>query len=79
MTDADDDRRGPGRHGDDPLLDAAEAARRLEVTPENLRAMVDQGLLTPAGTGAAGEDDGADEGSWRFRSSEVLAARQLGG
>lgn len=58
-------------HTDPPspeLIDADEAARLLEVTRDRIDVMVDEGLLTPV----AGQEA-------RFRRSEVLALRELGG
>ena len=51
------------------LIDADEASRLLEVTPDRIHAMVDEGMLTPAGDG----DD------LRFSRGEVIAARMQGG
>ncbi len=48
------------------VIDAAEAASILEVTRDRIDAMVEQGLLTPV------EES-------RFRRSDVLAAREVGG
>lgn len=53
---------------DNELMELAEASRALEVTPDRVEAMVQEGLLTPVG-------EGPDR---RFRRSEVLAVRQLG-
>jgi hypothetical protein len=54
---------------DADLIDAAQAAHLLEVGPAQVEAMVEEGLLTPVGSGA----------ERRFRRDEVLAVRQLGG
>jgi hypothetical protein len=51
------------------LVDAAGAAELLEVVPDRIPIMADEGLLTPTG-------DGPD---LRFTVAEVLAARDLGG
>ncbi len=51
------------------LLDVEEASAVLEVPVDQVLAMVDQGLLS-AQEGAAGP---------RFRRSELLAVRELGG
>jgi hypothetical protein len=51
------------------LIDAGEAARLLEVAPDRVQVMVDEGLLTPA-------DDGVGV---LFMRSEVEAIRLLGG
>ncbi|HVX19825.1 MAG TPA: MerR family transcriptional regulator [Acidimicrobiales bacterium] len=56
----------------DALLDDAEAASELEVQPDRIQVMVDQGLLTPVG-------DTDAEGGRRFRRADVLALRELGG
>jgi hypothetical protein len=50
---------------EDDLVDADEAAATLQVEPDRVAVMVDQGLLTPV--------DG------RFRRSEVEALRMQGG
>ncbi|HEX2574801.1 MAG TPA: MerR family transcriptional regulator [Aquihabitans sp.] len=57
---------------DDPneLIDDAEAATILEVTPDRIQVMVDEDLLTPAGGEQAGR---------RFRRAEVEALRLAGG
>ena len=52
----------------DDLLDLSQASQHLGVGPEQIRAMVDQGLLTPVN--AAGD---------QFRHSEVEAVRLQGG
>jgi hypothetical protein len=55
---------------DDPdRIGIGEAARMLEVGPDQVRAMVEEGLLTAAGPESA---------HWLSRA-EVLAARNLGG
>jgi hypothetical protein len=51
------------------LLSIEEAARLLEVVPDRINIMIEEGLLVPADT--AGEP--------RFPRGEVLAARELGG
>lgn len=51
------------------LIDAGEASRLLDVTPERIQAMVGEGMLTPTGDG----DD------LRFSRGEVIAARMQGG
>jgi len=53
----------------DDLIDADEACELLEVAPDRLDAMIEEGLLTRT-TGADGD---------RFSRSEVMALRQLGG
>ena len=53
----------------DEIISIGEAARLLDAGEEQVRAMVDQGLLSPVGDG-----DGP-----RFRRSEVLAAAEMGG
>jgi len=54
----------------DDEVSVVEAARLLTVPPEQVAAMVEEGLLTAEGAGA---------GEMRLRRSEVMAARQLGG
>ena len=54
----------------DETIDAAEARQLLEVPPEQLDALVDQGVITPI-------DDGS--GRLRFSRAEVMAARLMGG
>jgi len=49
-----------------------QAARLLEVGHEQVRAMADEGLLTPLAAFGEAED-------LRFSRAEVLAARNLGG
>ena len=53
----------------DEFLSIGEAARLLDAGEEQVRAMVDQGLLTPV-------DDGDGP---RFRRSEVQAVAEMGG
>jgi hypothetical protein len=53
----------------DELLDVEDAAAVLEVPPEQVLAMADQGLLTPE-EGSSGP---------RFRRDELLAVRLQGG
>jgi uncharacterized membrane protein len=60
-----------GTDGDTELLDTAEASALLSTTEEQIRVMVDEGLLTPHEQHATG--------AVRFRSSDVEAARLLGG
>lgn len=52
----------------DDTVEADEAARLLEVGAEQVRAMVEEGLLTPLGREPV-----------RFSRAEVLALRNLGG
>lgn len=66
----------PEAQGQDPqagdpaeLVDLEAATAILEVPTEQVRAMVEQGIITPAEEG--------DEP--RFRRADLLAARQLGG
>ena len=54
--------------GPDDLIDAAEASALLEVAPDRVDVLVEEGLLTPIGDGD----------QRRFRRSEVLAVRDLG-
>jgi hypothetical protein len=54
--------------GPDDLLDADEASALLEVAPDRVDVLVEEGLLTPLGDGE----------QRRFRRSEVLAVRDLG-
>ncbi|MFO7280857.1 MAG: hypothetical protein C0P77_010680 [Thermoanaerobacterales bacterium] len=54
----------------DETIDAAEARQLLEVPPEQLEALVDQGVITPI-------DDGS--GRLRYSRAEVMAARLMGG
>jgi len=54
--------------GPDDLLDAAEASALMEVPPDRIDVLVEEGLLTPVG----------DSAERRFRRSEVLAVRDLG-
>ena len=54
--------------GPDDMLDAEEASVLLEVPPDRVDVLVDEGLLTQLG-------DGEER---RFRRSEVLAVRDLG-
>ena len=51
------------------LVDAEEAARLLEVTPDRIMVMVDEGLLEPVHAA----------GGPRFARGEVEALRELGG
>ena len=51
------------------LVGVEEAARLLEVTPDRVQVMVDEGMLLPAG----------GPGEPRFRRDEVIALRELGG
>jgi hypothetical protein len=51
------------------LVGVEEAAHLLEVTPDRVQVMVDEGLLVPA--------DGPGEP--RFPRGEVIALRELGG
>lgn len=59
-----------GDLGDEVGIEAA--ARMLEVAPEQVRAMADEGLLTPV-------KPIDDAGELWFSRAEVLAARNLGG
>ena len=52
----------------DDLIGVDEASALLEVNPDRVEVMVEEGLLTPVG-----------EGDLRFRRVEVLATRELGG
>ena len=52
----------------DDLIGVDEASALLEVTPDRVAVMVEEGLLTPVG-----------DGDRRFRRGEVLAVRELGG
>ncbi|HMF05362.1 MAG TPA: hypothetical protein VKH17_11150 [Acidimicrobiia bacterium] len=54
--------------GPDDLIDADEASALLEVPPDRVDVLVEEGLLTQFGGG----------GERRFRRSEVLAVRDLG-
>jgi hypothetical protein len=54
--------------GPDDLLDAGETSSLLEVPPDRIDVLVEEGLLTPVG----------DAEARRFRRSEVLAVRDLG-
>ena len=54
---------------DEDLLEAAEAARLLEIDEGRIQVMAEEGLLHPLDT----------DGASRFRRSEVMAVRQLGG
>lgn len=57
---------------EDDVIGIHEASELLDVPDEQVRTMVEQGLLTPVDTsGTAGEP--------RFVRATVLAARQLGG
>jgi uncharacterized membrane protein len=57
-------------HGNDDVLDAAQAAEILTVGPEQLQAMIDGGLLVPvSGSGA----------NATFSRNDVIAARSVGG
>jgi len=56
----------PGRPDD--TVDAEEASALLEVPPDRIDVLVQEGLLTPVG----------DAEERRFRRSEVLAVRDLG-
>lgn len=60
---------GSATGGAGGLVGEAEAIRLLEVAPDRLAAMVEEGLLTPVGEGP----------ERRFRREEVLAVRELGG
>jgi hypothetical protein len=51
------------------LVGVEEAARLLEVAPDRVQVMVDEGLLVP--------EDGP--GELRFPRGEVIALRELGG
>lgn len=53
----------------DDLIDAAEAARILEVDEDRIQTMIEEDLLHPVGEG----------GPARLRRSEVQAVRELGG
>jgi hypothetical protein len=53
----------------DDLIGVEEASRMLEVAPDRVQVMVDEGLLTPAESG-----DGK-----QFLRAEVLAVREIGG
>ena len=57
-----------GSGAPDDLIGVEEASALLEVTADRVEVMVEEGLLTPVGTGER-----------RFRRAEVLAARELGG
>lgn len=57
------------RSAGDELVGREEALRLLEVGEEQLRVMIDDGLLTPVG----------ELGNERFSRAKVLAARELGG
>lgn len=65
---------GRGRSGTGPveqdLIDLRTASERLGVPEQQVRAMVDQGLLVPVSSGPTGE---------RFRDGDVEAVRLLGG
>lgn len=52
------------------LIDAREASRLLEIPPERIQAMDDEGMLTPV-------EGGGDD--LRFSRGEVIAARMQGG
>jgi hypothetical protein len=52
----------------DDLIGVDEASALLEVTPDRVGVMVEEGLLTPVG-----------DGDRQFRRGEVLAVRELGG
>ena len=51
------------------LVGIAEASELLEVTPDRVQVMVDEGLLVPA----------EGDGELRFPRGEVIALRELGG
>jgi hypothetical protein len=55
--------------GPDSLIGVDEAAELLEVTPDRVFVMVEEGLLSPAG-----ESDPP-----QFRRAEVIALSELGG
>lgn len=55
---------------EDDVIGVHEAGELLDVPDEQVRAMVEEGMLTPI-------DDGGDEP--RFVRATVLAVRQLGG
>jgi hypothetical protein len=57
-----------GSGAPDELIGVDEASTLLEVTPDRVEVMVEEGLLSPVG-----------DGPRRFRRAEVLAARELGG
>jgi hypothetical protein len=58
-----------GRAGaPDDLIDLAEASDILEVTPDRIGVMVEEGLLEPAGP----------VGERRFVRAHVIAVRELG-
>jgi hypothetical protein len=57
-------------HSSEDLLDIATAAEMLTVQTDQIWAMVEGGILTPAG----GEGDRVS-----FRRTDVMAARELGG
>ena len=54
--------------GPDDMVDAQEASALLEVPPDRVDALVEEGLLAAFGDG----------GERRFRRSEVLAVHDLG-
>lgn len=54
----------------DDLIGLDEASALLEVPVEQVRAMADQGLITPSGSSADAPE---------FLRGEVIAARELGG
>jgi hypothetical protein len=53
----------------DDLIGVEEASRMLEVAPDRVQVMVEEGLLTPA--------EGGDGN--QFLRAEVLAVREIGG
>ena len=64
-----DDQNDPQAGDPDELLGIDEASALLDVPPDQVRAMSDQGVIT-AHDGAEGP---------RFRRAELIAARELGG
>jgi hypothetical protein len=54
---------------DHDLIDVGEAAQLLEVTPDRIMVLVEEGLLEPIG----------DSDEPRFGRGEVEALRELGG
>ena len=59
---------GTGSGAFDELIGVEDASELLEVTPDRIEVMVSEGLLTPVG-----------DGEPRFRRTDVLAVRELGG
>ena len=63
--------RNPGEARD--LVGVDEVCALLEVTPDRVQVMVEEGLLDPV------EDPGEGAGELRFERGAVIAVRELGG